>query len=116
VGGRRTLFHTGRSQEGVTHGDVQRGVCRVRGGHNAREKTSQAEEGANSCQLPSKILPRRRQRGALGRADGLIRPGGPSRLARLSKPRIGKNPVRWEYLMPSQHVCFLALLIVKDRA
>jgi hypothetical protein len=51
------------------------------GGHNARGRTSQAEEGASSGQLTSKILPCCQRRRALGRADGLIRPGGPSRLA-----------------------------------
>jgi hypothetical protein len=68
------------------------------GGHNARGRTSQAEEGASSCQLTSKVLPRRRRGGTLGIADRLIGPGG------LSKPRIEKNPVCWEYLMPSQQV------------
>jgi hypothetical protein len=104
VGGCITLFRTGRGQEGVPHCNVLRGVCRICGGHNAGGRMSQAEEGANSLQLQSKILPCCRQRGALGRADGLIRPAGPSHLAPLIQPRIEKNTVHWEYLMPSQQV------------
>jgi hypothetical protein len=93
LGGRRTLFfYTGRSQEGVPHGDVRRGVCRVRGGHNARGRRSQAEEGASSCQLISQILPRRQRRGTLGRTDGQICPGGPSGLAPAQQTYNRKEP------------------------
>jgi hypothetical protein len=78
MGGRRTLLHIGRGQEGVPHGNVRRGVCHICGEHNARGRMAQAEEGASSGQLTSKILPYHRQQRYLGRADRLILPGGPA--------------------------------------
>jgi hypothetical protein len=66
VGGRRALFHTSRGQAGVLHGDVRRGVCQVRGGHNAARRTSQTEESVIGCQLPSTVLPCRLRGGPWG--------------------------------------------------
>jgi hypothetical protein len=59
VGGPQALFHTSCGQAGVLHGNVQRGVCRVSGGHNAGRRTSQTEESVIGCQLPGTVLPRR---------------------------------------------------------
>jgi hypothetical protein len=76
VGGRGTLLHTGRGQEGLPHGNIRRRVCRILGEHDAGRRTARAEEGAGSGQPANKVLSHRQRRRALETTDRLIRPGG----------------------------------------